>query len=243
MSRLLFGTHAVENALRSRRVEMIFVVDAEVKRLASLLELARQAKIPISERSRSELDSFAHGGLHQGICAVAGEFQYSSVEAILAAGKEAGRSPLVLVLDGVQDPQNLGALVRSAHVFGCDGVIVPRDRAVHVNATVVKASAGATEHMRIALCTNVARTLEELKAAGLWIAGSETANSQPPWSCDLTVPLALVLGAEGAGIRPLVLRGCDMRVCIPMQGNVGSLNVAAAGASLLYEILRQRTCH
>lgn len=240
MSRLLFGTHAVQSALQARRVEVIFVLDTELKRLGLLLAAAKQANVQVSERSRSELDALAHGAQHQGVCAVVGEFQYVSVPHILAAAQASGRVPLVLVLDGIQDPQNLGALVRSAHVFGCDGVIVPRDRAAHVTPAAVKSSAGATEHMRIARCTNVARTLEELKEAGLWIAGSEVASSQPPWKCDLKVPLALVLGAEAAGIRPLVLKGCDMRLCIPMQGQVGSLNVAAAGAALLYEVLRQR---
>jgi 23S rRNA (guanosine2251-2'-O)-methyltransferase len=147
---------------------------------------------------------------------------------------------LVLVLDGIQDPQNFGALVRTAHVVGVDGIVIPRDRQVAVTAAVVKASAGATEHAKIALVTNVARTLEELKAAGLWICGAVAQDGEAPWKIDMKVPLALVLGAEGKGIRPLVLRGCDLLVRIPMIGKVASLNVGAAGAMLLYEAARQR---
>jgi 23S rRNA (guanosine2251-2'-O)-methyltransferase len=172
------------------------------------------------------------------VVAVTGDYLYATVEAILAAA--AGRPPLVMVLDSVQDPQNLGALVRSAHVLGGHGVVVPRDRAVGVTPTVVKASAGATEHLPIALVTNIARTLDDLRKAGLWIVGAVAGDAKPPWQIDLAGPTALVLGAEGKGIRPLVLRGCDLCVRIPMLGRVASLNVAAAGAILLYEAARQR---
>ena len=164
------------------------------------------------------------------------------MEQIVHAAKknETGKAPLILVLDGVQDPQNFGALVRTAHVVGVDGIIIPRDRAVAVTPAVVKASAGATEHALIALVTNVARTLEELKEDGLWMCGAVAEGGQAPWKIDLKVPLALVLGAEGKGIRPLVLRGCDLQVQIPMTGKVASLNVGVAGAMLLYEASRQR---
>jgi len=149
--------------------------------------------------------------------------------------------PLLLVLDGVQDPQNLGALVRSAHVLGADGVLIPRHRAAPVTPAVVKASAGATEHTPIAQVTNVARTLEELKERGIWIVGASALGGRLPSEIDLTVPVALVLGSEGKGVRPLVLRACDLLVRIPMAGRVASLNVSVAGAILLYETVRQRT--
>ncbi len=173
--------------------------------------------------------------------AISGEYPYASVEQILAISHKAKRPALVLVLDGVTDPQNLGAIVRSAHVLGADGVIVPRDRAVGITATAVKASAGATEHTPIAQVTNLARTLEELKEAGLWIAAAVAAGGDPPWKTDFKGPTALVLGAEGKGIRPLVLRGCDLLVQVPMLGHVASLNVGAAAAALLYEVIRQRS--
>jgi 23S rRNA (guanosine2251-2'-O)-methyltransferase len=192
-------------------------------------------------RPRAGLDELAKGGVHQGVVAVVGEYNYAQLDELLALAKKSGRPPLVLVLDSVQDPQNLGALVRTAHVVGAHGVVIPKDRAVGVTPAVVKASAGATEHVRIATVTNVARALEELKEAGLWIAGAVAAgDSKAPWEIDFTVPIALVLGAEGKGIRPLVQRGCDLLVQIPMEGEVASLNVGAAGAMLLYEIVRQR---
>jgi 23S rRNA (guanosine2251-2'-O)-methyltransferase len=154
----------------------------------------------------------------------------------------------------VQDPHNLGALVRSAHVLGAHGVIVPKDRAAQVTPAVVKTSAGATEHMAIAQVVNLTRALEELKQEGLWIAGAcfddgqgqgqskaKASKIQPPWEVDLTGPIALVIGAEGKGIRPLVERTCDLRIEIPMVAGVSSLNASAAGAVLLYEARRQRS--
>ena len=156
--------------------------------------------------------------------------------------ERAGEPPLILVLDSVQDPQNLGALVRTAHVSGVHGIVIPKDRAVGVTPAVVKTAAGATEHVKIATVVNIARALEELKEAHVWVAGAVAAGgSKAPWEIDFRVPIALVLGAEGKGIRPLVLRGCDLLVKIPMFGKVASLNVGAAGAMLLYEVARQRT--
>jgi 23S rRNA (guanosine2251-2'-O)-methyltransferase len=178
--------------------------------------------------------------VHQGVVAITGEYPYAQLDEILNVAGRAGVPPLVLVLDSVQDPQNLGALVRTAHVVGAHGIVIPKDRAVGVTPVVVKASAGATEHMKIAQVVNVARALEELKAAGLWVVGAVAAGGEPPWKIDYTGPCALVLGAEGKGIRPLVLRGCDLLVRIPMAGQVASLNVGAAGAMLLYEAARQR---
>jgi 23S rRNA (guanosine2251-2'-O)-methyltransferase len=179
------------------------------------------------------------------VVAIAGAFRYRELDELVALAAAAGEPPLLLVLDGVQDPQNLGALVRSAHVLGAHGVVVPKDRAAHVTPSVVKASAGATEHVAIALVTNLARALEELKAAGVWTVGAVVEpggdEGAAPWEVDLAAPTALVLGAEGAGVRPLVARGCDLRVRIPMAGRVASLNVAAAGAILLYEAARQRS--
>jgi 23S rRNA (guanosine2251-2'-O)-methyltransferase len=178
------------------------------------------------------------------VVAVVGEYNYAQLDELIQAAERSGRPPLLLVLDSVQDPQNFGALVRTAHVAGAHGIIIPKDRAVGVTPAVVKTSAGATEHVRIATVVNVARALEELKEANVWIAGAVAAGgSKAPWEIDFTVAIALVLGAEGKGIRPLVLRGCDLLVKIPMLGKVASLNVGAAGAMLLYEVVRQRTAH
>jgi 23S rRNA (guanosine2251-2'-O)-methyltransferase len=239
-SRLIYGVHPVREALRAGRVHSLFVLEDGGVALKEVMQAAQQAGVTPISRQRSALEALAHGGNHQGVIAVVGEYTYATTEAILDSAVREGKPPLVLVLDSVQDPQNLGALVRTAHVGGVHGVVIPKDRAVGVTPTVVKASAGATEHVRIAQVVNVARALEELKTAGLWIAGAVAAGGEPPWKVDLTVPTALVLGAEGKGIRPLVLRGCDLLLRIPMFGKVASLNVAAAGAMLLYETVRQR---
>lgn len=243
MARVVYGAHPVREALRSGKVQALFVAEGESgPAVKELLEAARAANVQAIPRQRDELQLLAKGGVHQGAVAVVGEYNYAQLHELIPVADKAGAVPLVLVLDSVQDPQNLGALVRTAHVVGAHGVVIPKDRAVGVTPTVVKASAGATEHVKIATVTNVARALEELKAGGLWTAGAVAAgDSKAPWDIDFRVPIALVLGAEGKGIRPLVLRSCDFKVQIPMAGQVASLNVGAAGAMLLYEIVRQRT--
>jgi 23S rRNA (guanosine2251-2'-O)-methyltransferase len=244
MHRIVYGVRPVEEALRARRVHALFIAEGQEDdsrgAMKGVLDAAKLANTQPMARAKAALDALAKGGVHQGVVAITGEYPYSSVEQILAVDR-GGRPPLILVLDGLQDPQNFGALVRTAHVVGVDGIIIPRDRQVAVTPAVVKASAGATEHARIALVTNVSRTLEELKSGGLWICGAVAQEGEPPWKIDMKVPLALVLGAEGKGIRPLVLRGCDLFVRIPMIGKVASLNVGAAGAMLLYEAARQRS--
>ncbi len=246
MSRLVYGMRPVEELLRSRRdVAALYVAEGERSpALKAIAEAARGKGLAVSPRPRQELDALSGGALHQGVVAVAGDFRYLDVEELVSAITARLEVPLLLVLDGVQDPQNLGALVRSAHVLGAHGLIVPRDRAAPVTPTVVKASAGATEHTPIAQCVNLTRALEQLKAAGIWTVGA-IAEGGPdevdPWGIDFTQPTAIVLGAEGRGLRPLVARTCDLRVRIPMAGQVASLNVGAAGAILLYEAARQRS--
>ena len=241
MARIVYGVHPVREALKAGRVQALFVAEGDSgAALREVLDAAQKANLTPVPRARQALDLLAHNGVHQGAVALTSEYPYSELNDILELAKRQGKPPLVMVLDSVQDPQNLGALVRSAHVMGAHGMVIPRDRAVAVNATVVKASAGATEHMKIALVTNLARALEELKAAGVWVAGAVAEGGEPPWKVDLKGPIALVLGAEGKGIRPLVLRGCDFLIQIPMVGRVASLNVGAAGAILLYEAMRQR---
>jgi 23S rRNA (guanosine2251-2'-O)-methyltransferase len=159
---------------------------------------------------------------------------------VLAAAEASGRPPLVVLLDGVEDPHNLGAVVRSAHALGAHGVVLPRDRAAGVTPAAAKASAGAVEHVAIVRVTNLVRALEELKEAGLWAVGAVPEGERDIASVDLRGPTALVLGGEGQGIRPLVQRTCDHLVRIPMLGRVGSLNASAAAAIALYEAVRQR---
>jgi 23S rRNA (guanosine2251-2'-O)-methyltransferase len=235
VSRILAGTHPVLEALAARRRGIELVLTSE----EAIVAEAKRQGVPCERRSRAELDEIVGqaGGRHQGAVAIVGEYPYVATGELLAEPK-----PLVLVLDSVTDPQNLGALVRSAHLFGAAGVVVPKDRAAQVTAAVVRASAGATEHTRIASVVNLVRTLEELKERGLWIVGASPTHehARPPWEMDLRGPVALVVGAEGAGLRRLVARVCDLHVTIPMAGRVGSLSAASAGAVLLYEAHRQR---
>jgi 23S rRNA (guanosine2251-2'-O)-methyltransferase len=242
VARLVYGAHPVREALKAGRVQALFVLEGDTGlALKEIGQVAQQVNVTPIPRTRGALDALTHGGAHQGVVAVTGEYPYAEIDEILRTAEREGAPPLVLVLDSVQDPQNLGALVRTAHVVGAHGLVIPKDRAVGVTPAVVKASAGATEHMKIALVVNVARALEELKAVGVWVVGAVAAGGEPPWKTDLAGPVAVVLGAEGKGIRPLVLRGCDLLVRIPMAGKVASLNVGAAGAMLLYEAARQRT--
>ena len=231
MPRFIHGQHPVREAIKAGRVQFLYLAPKH-----DLEKEAQAAKVAFENRSNRELDDLAKGAVHQGAIAIVGDYPYSSLDAILATEGV----PLVLVLDGITDPHNLGAIVRSAHVMGCSGIVIAKDRAVQVNGTVVKTSAGATEHVKIAVVTNITRALEELKERGLWAAGAVAEGGQIPWKTDLKIPLALVLGGEGPGIRPLVLRNCDLQLQIPMLGKVASLNVSAAGAMLLYEVARQR---
>ena len=242
MSRIVYGLRPVEELLRSsREVSVLYLAGGERNAaLKSLAEAASRRKIAIEERSKTDLLALAEGGLHQGAIAIAGDYQYVEPEELLLGPIGRGEIPLLLVLDSVQDPQNLGALIRSAHVLGAHGVLIPKDRAAQVTPSVVKASAGATEHVPIALCTNLSRTLEGWKESGVWIVGALADGGEDPWAIDFAAATALVLGAEGTGLRPLVAKSCDRRVKIPMAGQVASLNVSAAGAVLLYEAARQR---
>lgn len=247
--RVVYGVHAVTELLRARREQVSAVLVQEGgeedggAEIRNLCREARRLGLGPVERARGELDRLARGGVHQGVLALCGEYPYADVPAILGRAQESGTAPLLLLLDGVLDPQNLGALLRSAHVLGAHGAIIPQDRAAQVTPAVVKASAGATELLPVARVQNLVRAMEQLKEAGLWLLATVAGHGEPaPWQLDLKVPLGLVLGSEGRGLRPLVRRTCDLRTAVPMSGGLhgASLNVAAAGAVLLYEVLRQR---
>jgi len=179
MARVVYGVHPVREALRAGKVQALFVAEGEGgAAIKEILDAARAANVQAIPRVRSQLDALAHGGVHQGAVAVVGEYNYAQLDEIVNFAQRAGQAPFLLVLDQVQDPQNLGALVRSAHVAGVHGVVIPKDRAVGITPAVVKASAGATEHVKIATVVNVARALEELKQAEVWIAGAVAAGDR-----------------------------------------------------------------
>ena len=236
--RIVYGQNPVRELVRSRPKDVAVVYVADVAAGKDLFALCRDRGITLEERSRSELDALTGAeARHQGAVAIAGEFEYRDLDDVLDATTE---PPLVVVLDGVQDPRNLGAIVRSAHVMGAHAVVVGKDRAAPVTPAAVKASAGATEHLPVCRVTNVVRAIEGMKGRGIWTVGAVTEEGQPPWKIDLRGSIALVLGAEGKGLRPLVARSCDHRAEIPMSGRVASLNVSVAAGILLYEARRQR---
>lgn len=238
---VIYGINAVSEALRARgrAFEWVGVAkDRHDLRLQKLIQECRHNSVAVRFLPRVELDRMAATGSHQGVVAVTSSKQYSDIEDVLAAKR--GEYSLVIVLDGVEDPHNLGAILRTADAAGADGVVIPERRAVGVTGTVAKASAGASEHLPIAKVTNVARTLEELKAKGLWIVGLDERGKQSYDSVDYKIDCALVFGAEGKGLHDLVARKCDFLVSIPMLGKVPSLNVSVAAGVVLYEVVRQR---
>jgi 23S rRNA (guanosine2251-2'-O)-methyltransferase len=229
---IIYGSRPVVEALESGRRKVFEVFDA-----VGDLEVGKAANsrgVKPKRVSRRRVDELSGGGVHQGVAARVEPYPYSGLGEILAPPE-----PLVLVLDGVTDPRNLGAVLRVADGAGASGVIIPRDRATGVTAVAVKASAGASEHVRVARETNLRRAIEQMKEAGLWVYAAEAVG--PPYPrLDLTGPVGLVFGSEGRGVRRLVREACDGTVAIPMLGNVGSLNVSVAAAVLLYEVRRQR---
>ncbi|MBI3456673.1 MAG: 23S rRNA (guanosine(2251)-2'-O)-methyltransferase RlmB [Candidatus Rokubacteria bacterium] len=240
---ILYGRHPVLEALRSqaRRVEELLIAQEAGGRDGELVRLARQAGVRCSRVPRAALTAVAGTSHHQGVVARVAARPYAALEDLLAIPRMRGEASLFLVLDQVQDPGNVGNLLRTAEALGVHGAILPRHEAAGLTPSVAKAAAGALEHLRVARVGNLAQTLDVLKREGCWVVGA-TAQGQapPPWQLDLRGPLALVFGSEGRGLRPLVGRTCDALTRIPLAGRVGSLNVGAAGAALLYEVVRQR---
>lgn len=230
MPEIIYGVRPVVEALKGRRRRVIEVLDSagngEVRALSG--------DVPVKKVPRDRVDELARGGVHQGVVARVEAYPYSSLEEILAVPE-----PLVLVLDGVTDPRNLGAVLRAADGAGASGVVIPKDKAVGVTAAAVKASAGASEHVRVARVTNLRRAVDAMKAANVWVYAAEAGGTDYA-KLDLAGPAAFVLGSEGRGVRRLVREACDGTVSIPMLGTVSSLNVSVAAAVLAYEARRQR---
>ncbi|MFQ5882963.1 MAG: 23S rRNA (guanosine(2251)-2'-O)-methyltransferase RlmB [Candidatus Methylomirabilales bacterium] len=242
MARLV-GPHAVWAALRAgrRSVEKLFAVtEGRSPQVRRILAFAREQGIPVKLLHRRALATLAGTMDHQGIVAQVAEVHYVEVAELLTEAQVRGEPPFLLILDGVQDPGNLGALLRTAEASGVHGVVIPKDRSAGVGAAVAKAAAGAMEHMRLARVTNIPQVLAGLKRQGLWVYGADVGRGRSPQEVDLAIPLALVLGGEERGLRSLVRTSCDVLISLPMVGRVESLNVSVAGGILMYEILRQR---
>jgi 23S rRNA (guanosine2251-2'-O)-methyltransferase len=228
----IYGIRPVVEALESGRRRVFEVIDAVGSE--ELAKAAAARGVDVKRASRQRVEELAGGGVHQGVAARVEPYPYSGLEEILSTPE-----PLVLVLDGVIDPRNLGAVLRAADAAGASGVVISKDRAVGVTAAAVKASAGASEHVRVARETNLRRAIDKMKGAGLWVYAAEVGGT-PYTDLDLAGAVALVLGSEGRGVRRLVREGCDGTVSIPMLGAVESLNVSVASAVLLYEARRRR---
>jgi len=233
------GANPVREALLAEKIAAAeLVLSRSDSRGQEIEELAAKRGIPVTRSIRERITQLAGHTHHQGVVLRISEFPYTELETLLEKPL-ADRDPL-LVLDTIQDPQNLGAMLRSACFLGAKGVIIPKDRSASVSAIVIKIAAGATAYVPVARVTNVARALKQLKSAGYWVAGLEVKGSKRPYEADFTVPLCLVIGNEQKGIRPLVKSECDLLVQIPAAGPLDSLNAASAATVALYEILRQR---
>jgi 23S rRNA (guanosine2251-2'-O)-methyltransferase len=239
---LVYGRHPVLALLRARarRADEVAVLAGASGPLGEVVSLARQAGVKVSYRTRDQLDAIAGSPHHQGVVARVASAEYLDLSALQQIPRERGEAPFFLALDQVQDPRNLGALLRTADVFGVHGVIVPKHRQVGVTAAAARTAMGAVESVPVTRETNLVGALEALKKSGVWVYGGVINGGVPVWGTDLSGPLCLVLGGEGEGLRPLVARACDILVSIPMTGSVGSLNVSSAGAVLCYEVARQR---
>lgn len=238
---LVIGRNAVKELLSDGRdIEKIYIQKGEREGSINLLVgLASERKIPIIELERQKMDKMCGNLRHQGIIAMASEQNYSSVDEILAYAEELGEAPFVVLLDGVEDPHNLGAIIRSAECMGAHGIIIPKRRAVGLTPTVAKASAGAIMHMKIAKVTNLSQTIDELKEKGLWFYAADM-DGESLYETKLSGAVGIVLGSEGEGISRLVKEKCDFVVSIPMYGRVNSMNVSCAAAVILSEAAHQR---
>ena len=246
MSRFVYGLNPVLEALQARPREVVRVLlergrDGRRSHAGErAFEVATAAGVHVEDAAHGELSRRSQGGVHQGVGAEVAEFRYAELTGLLEAARSKGEAPFLLLLDGITDPQNLGALARSAHALGAHGLVLPKDRAAGIGPAAFKAAAGALEHCPVARVTNLSRALDDLKDQRVWSVALAAEGESDLSSIDLTSGIALVLGSEGKGVRPLVRKTCDHVARIPMSGRVGSLNVSAAGAIAAYEVARQR---
>jgi 23S rRNA (guanosine2251-2'-O)-methyltransferase len=237
---VLYGINAIHEAIKAQpgKIERLCIERGQKNsRIQEIIELAKQNHLQFSFEDKSWLDRKSDRARHQGVLCYIAELTTYDPDDIVAQGK----SRLIVLLDGIEDPHNLGAILRSAEAANADGVFVPQHRSSGLTASVVKASAGAASHIKVARIINVSQTLESLKESGYWTVGLDAASDLPIWKVDLTTPTVLVLGNEGSGLHRLVKEKCDFLVSLPIRGNVGSYNVSVAAGIALYEVLRQRS--
>lgn len=242
MEQLIAGKHAVLEALRSgRALHKIWISrQSKPQSVQAIVAAAKQEGVVVQFVDKRKLDEMAGDLQHQGIVAQVASRSYVELEQILANAEQSGEPPFILLLDEIEDPHNLGSILRTANCTGVHGVVIPKRRAVGLTATVAKVSAGAIEYVPVARVTNMVRTIEQLKEHGIWIAGASGDAQQIAFETDLRGPLALVIGNEHKGIGRLIQEKCDYLISLPMKGQIESLNASVAAGVLMYEVLRQR---
>ena len=236
------GRNSVLELLESGKdINKIYVTRGEKHgSINKILGIAKERKIIVVEKDKRQMDEMAQNENYQGVIAIVPPFEYVEIQDILQEALEKEEDPFILILDGIEDPHNLGSIIRTAETAGVHGIIIPKRRAVSVNSTVNKASAGAVEHMKIARVTNISDAIEDLKRAGLWICGTDINAEKYYYNQDLTGPLGIVIGNEGKGISTKVKKNCDFNVKIPMSGKIQSLNASVSTGIIVYEAVKQR---
>lgn len=236
------GKHPVLEALRSgREINKIWIAEGTQKsQSASIVAEAKKAGVVVQFVDKRKLDGMAGGVAHQGVVAQAAAFAYAEVDELLEIARQRGEEPFLLLLDEIEDPHNLGSILRTAECTGVHGVVIPKRRSAGLTATVLKTSAGAAEHVPVARVTNLAQTIDKLKDAGVWVAGTDVSAAQDVYKTKFDMPLAVVIGNESKGMGRLVKEKCDFLVKLPMLGKLNSLNASVAAGVLMYEVVRQR---
>ncbi len=242
---IIAGRNPVIEALKAGTIIEKVVILAGVKGsvIEKIKQMTKRNRVPCVEVGKQKFRDLVSDTTTQGVVAIVGTKEYVDLDDILAMAGQRKEMPLLLILDEIEDPQNLGALIRTAECAGVHGVVIPKHHAASVNQTVAKTSAGASEHLPVAKVVNIATTLEELKQKGFWIVGTDAAGDKSYTEVDYSTPIAVVIGNEGKGIRQLVKEKCDFLVKIPLYGKVESLNASVAGALLMYEVVRKRNNH
>ena len=239
---LIIGRNAVREAIKSERtIEALYLAKGKLEgSINEIIKLAKEKKIVIKEVDRKKLDFLSDGEVHQGVIAIVTPYKYCEVSDILDVAIKKGEKPFIVILDEIEDPHNLGSIIRTAELCGVHGIIIPKRRNASITSTVYKSSAGAIEHVKVAKVTNINNVIDKLKEEGVWVYGADIEGEDYSYNVDFSGACALVIGSEGRGISKLTLKKCDRLVKIPMVGKINSLNASVAGGILMYEVLKNR---
>lgn len=239
---IVIGRNAVIEALKGdRTIETLYISNNKLEgSINTIVSLSKEKNILIKEVDKRKLDSMCEGETHQGVIAKVTPYKYSEVSDILELAEARGEHPFIVILDEIEDPHNLGSIVRTAELFGVHGIIIPKRRSASVSTTVYKSSVGAIEHVKIAKVTNLNSTIEELKQKGIWVYGADIRAEEYSYQVDFSGPCAVIIGNEGRGISKLTVQKCDKLIKIPMVGKINSLNASVAGGIIMYEVLKGR---